>query len=440
MDRHRTTDDVADGVPRVHRHVRVLIDELDAAAGFGRSIGQPRGQRRAVEAQASGMRRQQAADDPGQRGLAAARLADHGEVPAAAHRQAYVMEHPEAAVRRPDRANLEDRIGLPGRGPGRRAAHPEQGPGVGVSGIAQQIARRLLLDLRAVAQHLDAVRDLGDHREVVRDVQRGDAGLAHRLADDGQHLDLGGDVEGRRGLVEDHEIGPARKRHGGHGALQLPAGDLVRVTVSECARIRQRHALEQLHRTFARPAEVGAAVDARHLQDLREDPVRRVECRGRALGDIGHPAPAHVVRDGGTGGAQFDAVEPNLSLRKAAPAAGVPHRGETQRGLAGARLPDQPQHLPAVEGQVDAVDDRPPFDSASRQAHARVNAQAVDQEQWRGHRCSPGTRSGGSGCDGRRRARRGAWRRTWRRIWREARCGAEAASAGISGGRGSRCA
>ena len=109
------------------------------------------------------------------------------------------------------------------KGFGRPTAHAEQRPGVGVSGTAQQIPGRLFLDLRSVAQHLDAVRDLSDYREVVGNVQRRGAYLVHHLADDGQHFNLGGDVQGSRRLVEDDEIGLAGECHGGHGALQLPS-------------------------------------------------------------------------------------------------------------------------------------------------------------------------------------------------------------------------
>ena len=77
------------------------------------------------------------------------------------------------------------------------------------------------------------MRHLGDHGEIVGDVDRRRVELLDDVAHGGQHLDLGGDVERRRRLVEDDEIGPAGHRHGGHGALQLAARDLVGIALAD---------------------------------------------------------------------------------------------------------------------------------------------------------------------------------------------------------------
>jgi histidine ammonia-lyase len=58
---------------------------------------------------------------------------------------------------------------------------------------------------RAVAEHDDAVRHLGNDREVVRHIERRRAVLAHDLLEGAQHLDLRRHVERGRRLIEDDE-------------------------------------------------------------------------------------------------------------------------------------------------------------------------------------------------------------------------------------------
>ena len=97
----------------------------------------------------------------------------------------------------------------------------------------QDVAGRPHLHHLAVPQHHDAVGDLRDHGEVVRDVDRRGPELPDEVLDRGQHLDLRRDVEGGRRLVEDDEVRIARDRHRGHGALDLAAGDLVGIAQAD---------------------------------------------------------------------------------------------------------------------------------------------------------------------------------------------------------------
>ena len=195
-----------------------------------------RRQRLAVEEDLALHRRQQPGDDPRQRRLARAGFAHHRDRAAARHRHRHVVQHPHGvAIGGGHILDLQDRLA------GRllllaELAHRPQRLGVVLARAGQHLAGRRFLDRLAVAQHHDAVGHLRHHREVVGDVDGGGVELLDDVADRRQHLDLGGDVERRRRLVEDDEVGPAGHGHGGHGPLQLAARDLVRIAEADLVR------------------------------------------------------------------------------------------------------------------------------------------------------------------------------------------------------------
>ena len=117
----------------------------------------------------------------------------------------------------------------------------------------QHLAGGRFLDQLAVAQHHDAVGHLGHHREIVGDVDRRGVELVDDVADGGQHLDLGGDVERGGRLVEDDEVGPAGHGHGGHGALQLAARDLVGIALADRVGIGQLQPAVEIDGVLLRP-------------------------------------------------------------------------------------------------------------------------------------------------------------------------------------------
>ena len=127
-----------------------------------------------------------------------------------------------------------------------------------------------LLDL-AAAEHDDAVGDLGDDGEVVRDIDAGHAARAHHRLEGAQHLDLGGHVEGGGGLVEDHELRAADQRHRRREALQLAAGDLVGVALADRLGVGQGEGAEERDGAAAGLRHRHQAVDAGDLDHLVDD-------------------------------------------------------------------------------------------------------------------------------------------------------------------------
>ena len=69
-----------------------------------------------------------------------------------------------------------------------------------------------------------------------------------------EHLRLDRDVERRRRLVGDQELGIAGERHGDHHALAHPAGELVRIGVDAARRVGDADELEQLQHLARRRA------------------------------------------------------------------------------------------------------------------------------------------------------------------------------------------
>ena len=96
-------------------------------------------------------------------------------------------------------------------------------------GIGEQRLHRRLLDDLAAVHHGDAVRHLGDDAEVVGDQHDARAALGLQRAHQVEDLRLDRDVERRRRLVGDEQLGLGGERHGDHHPLRLTARELVRV-------------------------------------------------------------------------------------------------------------------------------------------------------------------------------------------------------------------
>ena len=85
----------------------------------------------------------------------------------------------------------------------------QQRLGVGVIGPSEDLLSRRLLDNAAEIHDGDAVAEMLDHGEIVRDEEIGEAEPAAQLHEQVQHLRLDRDVERRHRLVADDEIGRA---------------------------------------------------------------------------------------------------------------------------------------------------------------------------------------------------------------------------------------
>ena len=174
--------------------------------------------------------------------------------------------------------------------------HGDQRVGVFLARLLDDLARAAPFDQPAVAQHHDLVRHLRDDGEIVGDVERGDAGVADGVLDGRQHVDLRGHVERGGRLVEDDQVRLGAERHGGHDALQLPAGHLVREALADVFRVGKAELLEQGDGALFGFGPLRRAVQQRRLDHLVHQPVRRIEGRRRRLRDIADFAAAQLAR------------------------------------------------------------------------------------------------------------------------------------------------
>jgi hypothetical protein len=201
---------------------------------------------------------------------------------------------------------------------------------------------------------------LGDDGEIMGDVDRRRIELLDDIAHGGEHFHLRRHVKSGRRLVEDDEIGPARHGHGGHGALELAARNLVRVAVADLVGVGKLQ-------TAIKIAGVGLGLLARHhavvdggFDGLLHQLMGRIEGGGGRLRHIGDARAPERTLLGLGGRPEVNSVEDNGPLDDAAAGPGKAHGGESEGRLASARFADEAQNLAPAQRQIDALDDRMP--------------------------------------------------------------------------------
>ncbi len=138
----------------------------------------------------------------------------------------------------------------------RRRVEPHHGveqlARVGIDRRVEDLVEIAALDDQAVVHDQHPVGDLGDDAEVVGDQDRRQAAFAVEPLEQGEDLGLHGDVERRRRLVGDQDLGLERQRHRDHRPLAHPARELVRVVVDALGGVGDADRVEQLDRALAR--------------------------------------------------------------------------------------------------------------------------------------------------------------------------------------------
>ena len=134
-----------------------------------------------------------------------------------------------------------------------------------------ELSRRGALHQRAGVHDDDLIGQFGEQREIVRDEDHRETELRSKFEQFADDLALRDDVEGRRGLVHDDELGIERERERDHDALALAAREFVGVAVQ--AVLVQSDHRQQLR--GARASFVLGHVLAMRLEDLLELRTRR---------------------------------------------------------------------------------------------------------------------------------------------------------------------
>ncbi len=220
--------------------------------------------------------------------------------------------------------------------------------------VGVQPRRRAFLDDLARVHDRDAVGDLEEQREIVRDEQHRELELALQVTHLLQDLALHDDVERGRRLVHDHELRVQRERHRDDHALAHAARELVGVGAN--AALVDADAVEQLARTREGVTLGDALVRAHHVDKLVTDPHDGIERVHRALEDhrdVLPPIAAQVlcVPLRQVVAAEEDAAAGDLGRR-----AQDLHERVRDGRLAAAGLAGESEDLTGADRQVDAVD------------------------------------------------------------------------------------
>ena len=130
--------------------------------------------------------------------------------------------------------------------------------------------------------HGNAIRDVPDDREIVRDEDVGQAEFLLQILHQVDHLRLNRHIERAHRFVGDDDLRIGRQRARDADALPLPAGELVRIAVRVIR--RQADLLEQPAHAVARARPLTMLrVNPQRLLDDPPDRLSRIERRVRIL-------------------------------------------------------------------------------------------------------------------------------------------------------------
>src|SRR4051812_17424809 len=218
-----------------------------------------------------------------------------------------------------------------------------------MAGICEQFGLVGDLDNAAEIHHRDAVADVGDDGEIVRDEEIGEAVLALQVDQQIDHLRLDRDVERRHRLVADDEARPKRQRPRNADALALAAGKLMRIVLHL---VRSQADLpEQLRDALLLLLAGGETVHDKRLADDVARSHARIERSKRVLEHDLHRAPVRPqfrlaeLRD--VLAVQLDGATGRLDQPQ--------HRSRDSR-LAAAGFADKAKRLAGLKRKADAVD------------------------------------------------------------------------------------
>ncbi len=229
---------------------------------------------------------------------------------------------------------------------------------VRVRGRREQLVRGAELDDPPGVHHRDALGQRAHDRQVVADVERGDAVRSGQLAHGAEHVRLRRHVEAGRRLVEHDQARPAGERHGQPDALLLAARELVRVAAQVGRVVRQRHLAHDLR--DAGGALLRARAEVVHLERLAQllaDAQGRVERCCRVLRHVGDEASAHGAATGAREREDVDVANADAAARDLGAAPRVAEQRKADGRLARAGFAHEAEHLAGCDRERDLVDD-----------------------------------------------------------------------------------
>jgi len=141
----------------------------------------------------------------------------------------------------------------------------------------------------------DAVCDVRDDSQVVRDEQHGEAKLGTKFGEQFKNLGLDGDIEGGRRLVCDQQLRTVHDGHRDHNALSHPAGKLVGIIAGTGRRFRDGDVVHGIDGALPSFTPRNYMVGKNSFGDLVSHAHDGVECGHGLLEDHGHERAAELA-------------------------------------------------------------------------------------------------------------------------------------------------
>ena len=177
----------------------------------------------------------------------------------------------------PDGDQSLGRIGTDARQCGEEPAR------IGMARFGQHRPGRARLDHAPGVEHRDALANAVDDAEIMAHQQHRETAPRTQIFQKIEDLRLDGDIEGRRGFIEQQQFRLGCERGRDHHALLHAARELMRISVHDLRRTRHAHIGEERRRTCEGFVAREAEMQHHRLGDLKADGERRVERGARIL-------------------------------------------------------------------------------------------------------------------------------------------------------------
>ena len=154
------------------------------------------------------------------------------------------------------------------------------------------------LDGTAGVHNHDLVGHVGDDAQVMGNHDDGVAVLLLHFLHELDNLSLNGNVQSRRGLVGNQDIGIAGKCHSDHDTLTHTAGELVRILIDALLGLGNTNEVQKLGGALERLLLGVATVQTKALAHLLADLIDRVQGGHRILedhADLSSPDTFHLM-------------------------------------------------------------------------------------------------------------------------------------------------
>src|SRR2546423_2577859 len=232
----------------------------------------------------------------------------------------------------------------------------EQRPGVWMLRVLEDLLDRSLFDDPSRVHHDHPLAEAGDHAHVMRDQDDGGPGRLVQVSQQLQDLGLHGHVERGGRLIGNQDRGLVGQPHGDHAPLPHAAAELMGIVIHPGLGRRNAYLLEQLDRPGSRHLTRHFAVRHHGLLDLIPNPEHRVEATQGVLEDHGDVFAADLPN---LLLGQLDDVgspEEDLTTGDAPRLLDQAKDRESGDALAAPGLAHDPQGLPGLEVEADAID------------------------------------------------------------------------------------